>query len=192
MPIVTGDPILASDVIAAIAAQSGNPQGAITLNWGGGAIVSTGTYLFVGSAPYAFNILSFDASVGSAGGVVIASVLNQNQPVAGLTNMTIASAGKVRFTAGSSNAAVPANAMVAVAVRVAAGTPTDTFFCLNILSATADASAQAIANALPPQQVDTPDLATQIATMIQSLPQVPGLPGTVWNDGGTIAWVPTP
>lgn len=103
---------------------------ALTLNWGGGMPVSAGTYVFAGTAAYAFVIGSLDASVGSAGGTITANVRNAGNSVGGLGAAAITLAGKTNFPASAANALVTAGATVDVVLALT-GSPAGAFLSLN-------------------------------------------------------------
>lgn len=102
----------------------------ITLNWAGGSVTGDGTYLFTGSAAYNFFITSLDASIGSAGGSLAATVRNAGLTAGGLSAVAVSNAGKTHYPASGANLAVTAGAIVDVLISVS-GTPTDTFLTLN-------------------------------------------------------------
>jgi hypothetical protein len=103
----------------------------LTLNWAAGIVVAPGTYVLIGTAAYTFVITSLDASIGSAGGQINATVRNAGVPVDGLDGIDIALAEKTRFAASGSSATVAAGATVDVLLTVSSGLPTDTFLALN-------------------------------------------------------------
>lgn len=91
-------------------------------------LLTAGTYLFTGTAPYTFTINSLDASVGTSGGTITATVRNAGVSVAGLTGISITSATKTNFPATSG--AVLAGATVDVVITLT-GSPTNAFLVLN-------------------------------------------------------------
>jgi hypothetical protein len=102
----------------------------LTLSWSGGTTVTDGTYLFTGTAAYAFDIGSLDASVGSAGGTITAELRNAGVDVGGLGAVSVTAPAKTRFLASGANFSVLAGSTVDVVLTVT-GAPTDAFLVLN-------------------------------------------------------------
>lgn len=93
-----------------------------TENWGGGALVTPGEYVLTGSAPYSFNILSVETSIGSAGGQFNFTVWIDGQPIVSLSNIDVTAVEK---TTTLGNGYVAIGSIVTLTVNSVVGTPTD-------------------------------------------------------------------
>lgn len=102
----------------------------ITLGWGGALATAAGTYLFTGTAPFAFTISSLDANVGGASGTITATVRNAGATCGGLSALSITSSTKTNFAASGSNLSVSAGAVVDVVITIS-GTPSGGYLVLN-------------------------------------------------------------
>jgi hypothetical protein len=103
---------------------------ALTLGWGGGMGVTSGTYVFTATAAFPFSIASLDASAGSAGGTITANVRNAGVSVAGLSACAISLPAKTTFTATGGNSLVLAGSAVDVVLALT-GAPAGAFLQIN-------------------------------------------------------------
>lgn len=104
---------------------------AITINWPAGLQVANGTYILSGTAPYAFNITSIDAGVGTAGGSFTVRVRNDGMTAGDLGSVTVNAAQKTRTFASGNNNTVNIGAQVDVVISVITGLPADSFLVIN-------------------------------------------------------------
>ena len=121
----TANTALTTAQAAQAAATAAKPLSA-TLSFPGQ--LTAGTYLFTGTAPYNFTIASLDASAGTNGGTITATVRNAGVGVSGLSGVTITSSAKANFPATSG--AVLAGATVDVVITLT-GAPVGAFLVLN-------------------------------------------------------------
>lgn len=104
---------------------------AITLNWSAGLVISAGTYILTGTAPYAFNITSIDVSNGSAGGSFNVQVRNNGTTAGDLGAVVVASVTKTRTIASGNNNTVNIGSQVDVIISAITGLPADSFLVVN-------------------------------------------------------------
>jgi hypothetical protein len=131
LPIArSGSSTIFAASMAEIAAYAAGGNLSITLNWAGGVVVADGTYLFAGSSAYPFAVSSLDASVGSAGGTMTATVRNAGATCGGLGALAISVDGKTNFPASGGSLEVLAGAVLDVVLTVT-GAPTDAYLTLN-------------------------------------------------------------
>lgn len=104
---------------------------AITINWSAGMLVSGGVYILTGTAPYAFDINSIDAGIGSAGGSFTVQVRNNGATAGDLGGVLVNSIPKTRTIASGNNNTVNIGSQVDVVISVITGLPADSFLVIN-------------------------------------------------------------
>jgi len=93
-----------------------------TENWAGGSLVTLGDYVLTGSAPYAFNIMSVETSVGSLGGQFTFTLSIDGVPIVSLSDILVSAVEK---TTTPGNGYVGIGATVTLTINSVVGTPTD-------------------------------------------------------------------
>jgi hypothetical protein len=112
------------------AVKAAVPGVSLTMGWGGGALVTAGTYVFTATAPFGFTITSMDASVGSVGSTgITANVRIAGTSVTGLSAASITSSTKTNFAATGANT-VTAGQQIDVVLTLT-GAPAGAYLCLN-------------------------------------------------------------
>jgi|SRR5579859_3229938 len=109
-----------------------SPAGvAITENWAGGALVTSGTYTLLGSAPYQFTVTGAEIYGGDAGGSFNASILINGQLVGGLSSVPITgNAAAQLYPSAGPFTNVSTGAVITLVIDTVVGAPTNAYVTL--------------------------------------------------------------
>ena len=106
------------------------PSVSLTLDFSGLGPMVAGTWRFTGYAARAFTVSGLLSTVGGSGGSFTVNIRNAGASVQNLGSLVVNTSTLATTTAGATNAAVAAGAVVDVVVTAVSGTPSDALLCL--------------------------------------------------------------
>lgn len=118
-----------SATASTVALQAALAPLAITLNWPAGLVVKNGVYVLTGTAPYGFQIISADASIGTAGGSMFVRFQNTGGVIR--WSFPVSQQAKTNFFATGPGLIITPGVTLSAQISSVSGTPTDAYLTLN-------------------------------------------------------------